>query len=81
MWELTIAEFTKQADGTTVKTSEKLEGMYANRQDAETKMLDIALKNTNLNIVHMGYLKSPIGTVYFLDPLDRFWQSYPLYQM
>ena len=80
MWELTIATFKLQANGERIKTSQEVEGMYETRQAAENAMLLVAEANNNPDVRQLGYLKSPIGMVYFLDPFDRFWFSYPLLQ-
>lgn len=78
MWKLFIATYKKHDKGTHSEVSRSEIVTFKTRHQAEVYMSDIVQANTDATLKLLGFLDSPWGDHYTLDPTLVFWSDFHL---
>ena len=81
MWKLSIATYKIGENGTHKEVFRSAEETFPTRFEAEMYMSDAVIANTDKTLKFLGFLDSPWGDHYSLDPTLVFWADFHLFQL
>ena len=80
MWKLTIATYNIGEQGNHTQLFRSPEETFQTRHEAEFRMAEYVQTNQQPHTKFLGFLDSPWGDHYSLDPTLVFWADFHLLQ-
>lgn len=81
MWKLFIVTYKVEVKGIHQEVARSGITEFKTRHEAEFYMSDVVTANTDNTLKFLGFLDSPWGDHYTLDPTLTFWADFHLFQL